>query len=240
MPAEGCVIQKGTPSQAEGFSLPVKRVIIFANGEFKDPDYFRDFIRVDDFVIAADGGLNSLKRLARIPDMLIGDLDSVSESDVVELEKQNVVIKRFPVTKDETDLELALLEAVKMDCGEIILIGALGGRLDQTLANLFLLTLPQLENQKVVVENGDQEVFLIQKNSKIQGREGDTVSLIPFSKEVAGVTTIGLDYPLTNETLFFDRSRGVSNVMSTDVAEVQIKKGQLLCIHTRKSHLEEA
>ena len=69
----------------------------------------KQHLRPDDWLIAADGGLNVMKSIGLLPHLLIGDLDSVSLSDVGELQAAGVEIRQYPVEKDETDLELALL-----------------------------------------------------------------------------------------------------------------------------------
>ena len=143
-------------------------------------------------------------------------------------------VRRFPLDKDETDLELALQEAVATGCSRITITGALGGRLDQTLSNIYLLNLPVLADLDVRIDDGAQEVILIHSAVALQGSPGDTVSLLPLSPIVRGISTSGLKYPLTDESLIFYRSRGISNEMSAENANVQIQSGILLCIHARR------
>ena len=102
-------------------------------------------LQEDDFLVAVDGGLRHLLAINRQPHLLIGDLDSVTPEQLEALSSGGVEIQRFPVEKDETDLELALLETTRRGYKTIILVGALGGRIDQMLANLYLLMLPQLQ-----------------------------------------------------------------------------------------------
>jgi thiamine pyrophosphokinase len=212
-----------------------KRAVLFANGKMPQAALILTHLKPDDFYIAVDGGLRHLRNLYKTPGMLIGDLDSVSSAEVTAAEVQGVEIRRYKVDKDETDLELALLAAVEKGFDEILVIAALGGRLDQTLGNLFLLTLPVLEGVKVTIEDGTEEVFLIRDSAEISGSPGDVVSLIPLQGEVKGVETRDLKYPLKHETLFQEKGRGISNVMLGDLAGVSIESGLLLCIHTRSS-----
>ncbi len=212
----------------------MRRAVIFANGELP-PDFF-DFFRFQtgDFILAVDGGLRHLLACGRTPDLLIGDLDSVDPVEVTRLEMLGVEIKRFPVDKDESDLELALLAAVDRGFETLTLAGILGGRLDHTLTNLNLLMLSELVGRSVVIESGAEEVFLIRQAATIFGTPGNLVSLIPLNTDAKGVTTSGLQYPLKHETLHFERSRGVSNVMLTNEASVSVDSGTLLCVHTRR------
>lgn len=214
-----------------------KRAVLFANGDMPQAALILPYFRPDDFYIAVDGGLRYLRNLYKTPGLLIGDLDSISAADVEGALAQGVEVKRFPVDKDETDLELALLSAVEKGFEEMLIIAALGGRLDQTLGNLALLTLPFLAGAKVTIEDGTEEIFLIRDRVEINGNPGDIVSLIPLQGEVKGVETRDLKYPLNRETLYAEKSRGISNVMLTDQAGVSIESGLLLCIHTRVSKL---
>ena len=206
--------------------------ILFVNGEIGNFSPVQKLMTENTCAIAVDGGLRHLFALKITPDLLIGDLDSVSAEQVDLLTRQGVEILRFPVEKDETDLELALLETTRRGYREIYLAGALGGRIDQTLANLFLLLLPELVGSKVVVIGDDQELFMIRDQAQISGQPGDIVSLIPLDGQVDGVTTRGLDYPLSKAKLYREHSRGISNVMNSTMASVKLSQGNLLCVHS--------
>ena len=148
--------------------------------------------------------------------------------------QQGCEIRKFPVEKDETDLELALLAAAEAGFERITILAALGGRLDQTLSNIYLLNLPQLTELDVRIDDGKEEVLLVRSSVEISGSTGDTVSLLPLSPIVYGITTTGLKYPLNDENLVFSRSRGISNLMLGVTARVEIQSGILLCIHSRQ------
>lgn len=190
-------------------------------------------LRQDDTLIAADGGANHLKRLGLTPAILIGDLDSANPEDISALEAAGVSVLRYPVDKDETDLELAMEFAIRQGYRQICIVGALGGRFDQTLGNLFLLSAQALSGLDVRLEDGREEVFLVRSYHEIVGKPGDTVSLLPLGTPVTGIVTTHLRYPLNHETLYPDRTRGISNVMLAESAAVAIENGLLICIHTR-------
>jgi thiamine pyrophosphokinase len=208
--------------------------IIFANGEISDPESLASLLKWGEFLISADGGLNHLRNLGLMPNLVIGDLDSVSSDEVKWLEQNQIEIIKYPKKKDQSDMELALLEAVKRGGDPVVVIGALGGRIDQILANIFLLLMPELMNVDVRLDDGHDELFLIQDRAEVRGKKGDIVSLMPMLSPAKGIKTMGLKYSLNNETLLPEHSRGVSNVMETEKAEISLKSGLLLCIHTRK------
>ena len=210
-----------------------KRAVLFANGVMPQAALILPCLRPDDFFIAVDGGLRHLRNLYKTPDLLIGDLDSATTAEVEGASMQGIEVRRYKSDKDETDLELALLAAIEKGFDEILIIAALGDRLDHTLGNLNLLTHPLLAGAKVTIEDGVEEIFIIRDSAEINGNPGDVVSLIAMQGEVIGVETRDLQYPLRHETLYQEKGRGISNVMLGDRAGVSIKSGLLLCIHTR-------
>jgi thiamine pyrophosphokinase len=218
--------------------MPAERALIFVNGEQIHLPVVKALIRPGDFRIAADGGLRFLRALGLRPDLLIGDLDSVDPQELEQLRQAgDVRIEQYPTHKDETDLELAVLAAVREGCRSILLLGALGGRLDMTLANIFLLALPELSGIDARLEDGLEEVFLIEPGENdraINGQAGDRVSLLPWGDPATGIHTGGLYYPLRGETLYPERTRGISNVMVGQQAHVSLETGRLICIHTRQ------
>ena len=212
------------------------RTVIFANGDLRDPDEARELLRPEDRIIAVDGGTGHALAAGVVPHVIIGDLDSLSAADGARAEAAGALTIAYPARKDETDLELALRHAVDTGATSVIVLAALGGRLDQTVANLLLLALPELRGMDVRIVGGGQTAFLIQEGESdvtISGRPGDTVSLIPLGGDAVGVTAEGLEWTLCDETLPFGPARGVSNVLVANQAQVRVRRGKLLCVVTR-------
>ncbi len=113
------------------------------------------------------------------------------------------------------------------------MIGALGGRLDQTLGNISLISDSRFAALDVRLDDGVEEVFFCRDKAKVEGRRGDIVSLIPWNGTVKGINTNGLRWLLNHETLYPEKTRGISNEMLSAVAEVSIEAGLLLIIHRR-------
>jgi len=227
------------PSPVEGSFMSEQTILIFANGSLHHQAWIRRLATQADMIIAADGGLAHIQALDLKPDLLIGDLDSVTPGQVRWAEQQAAEVRRFPQDKNETDLELALVAAAAANPRHIIVTAALGGRLDQTLANIFLLNLPQLAKIDARIEDGRQEVLIVRQWIELLGELGDTVSLLPLSPLVKGITTNGLEYPLNNENLAFNHTRGISNRMTGTTARIEIQSGTLICIHERTGYRDE-
>jgi len=210
-----------------------KRALIFINGDLPNPSAAHKIIRDDDFIIAADGGTRHALNLGLLPSVVIGDLDSLDSANRRVLEENDVEIIQYPQDKDETDLELALAYAVDAGYDQIRLVAALGGRLDQTLGNLSLLTDESLAGLDVRLDDGLEEVFFARKQAQILGSIGEVISLIPWGGDVKIARTKGLHWSLQNEMLYAHKTRGISNEMIAEEAQIQIKSGLLLIIHTR-------
>lgn len=212
----------------------MQRITIFANGELPDLEKARRLLRSDDYIICADGGTRHSLALGLTPNLVIGDMDSIETDQWRGLEKAGVSIELFPGDKNETDLELAIHRALELEPKEIIILGALGGRLDQTLGNIALLNVSLHASRSIRIDDGVEEIFFCRDHAQIHGKSEDIVSLIPWGSPVYGVQTENLKWPLQKETLHPDRTRGISNEMTGEVAMIKISSGLLLVVHTRK------
>ena len=218
--------------------MPNKRALLFANGQPPEVSWLKSFVTREDLLIAVDGGLIYLQSLGIPPHLLIGALDSVTTAQMEWAKTNGSQIELYPAAKDENDLELALLAAKKLGGRELVIIAGLGGRLDQTLANLSLLRMEEFRDCTTRFEDGREEVFLIRSEAKLSGQPGDIVSLLPLWGQATGIVTENLAYPLLQETLYPEHTRGISNVMNGPVARVSLASGELLCIHAH--HLNSA
>ncbi len=222
-------------SGEDGFVLPqLKRIVIFANGELPDLEKARVLLRADDAILCADGGTHHALALGLQPNLVVGDMDSLSKDAWKKLEQANVQIELHPRDKDETDLELAIRRAIEMNPDSILIVGALGGRVDQTLGNIALLSDARLASLDCRFDDGAEEIFFCRARSLVEGRSGDIVSLIPWSGAVHGIHTEGLKWSLRGETLHPEKTRGISNEMIDRTASISIESGLLLVVHQHK------
>ncbi len=209
------------------------RAIIFANGDAPDRDVVRRWADHADLIIAADGGTRNALSVDVMPHIVIGDLDSLLETDRAQLDRSGVRFIVYPTHKDYTDLELALRHALKQGAAEIIIFSALGGRWDQSLANLMLLTLPELAQVSTCIVDHHLSISVIRNRAEIAGRVGDTLSLLALNGDAQGVTIEGCEYLLRDATLPFGATLGISNVLAQPIATITVKRGVILALHTR-------
>ena len=211
----------------------VKCVWVLASAPVGDPHISLRWAPLADRVVAADGGMFLASRLGITPDVVVGDLDSYDPALLEDLLASGVEVRQYQHhLKMETDTELAMLVALEWQPETIVLMGAIGGRLDHSLANVLLLTHPQLAPMDVRIIDGNQQVSLAKPGrwNDVTGNPGDTVTLLPVGKEAQGVCTDGLHWPLNGETLLPGRGRGVSNLIDQPGARVWVDAGQLLII----------
>jgi thiamine pyrophosphokinase len=210
------------------------RTIIFANGDRPDPDEVSHWTAQAELIIAADGGARNALSAGVTPHVVIGDLDSLLDTDRAQLERSGAQLIVYPARKDYTDLELALRYARTRQATEIVIFSALGGRWDQSLANLMLLTLPELAEVPTRIVDHALAVQVIRDRAEITGRVGDTLSLIALKGDAHGVTIEGCEYPLNDAALPFGATLGISNVFARPTACITVKQGQILALHAQR------
>jgi thiamine pyrophosphokinase len=206
------------------------RAVIFANGVLKGHQSVVELLQPDDLIIAADGGAKHCEKLDIKPKVLIGDLDSISKQGLAHWRKAGTEIIQHDPDKDETDLELALLYAKENSVQEVLILGGLGGRWDQTFANLLLPAYEKMSGLSITFWVRGVWLYLVDGEKIILGCSGQTISLIPIGGDVEGVSTQGLKWSLDGETLYLGATRGVSNVIVADQAVVSVRQGLLLCV----------
>jgi thiamine pyrophosphokinase len=209
--------------------------IVLVNGLIDEVEVMRARLSAcpDALVVAADAGARHAERLGLRLDTVVGDLDSLGADELARLRAVGVAVEQAPAHKDETDFELALLAAARGGAARIVVVGALGGRLDMTLANLQLIAHPALAALRVELWHARQTAWIIRPpGDVVGGQPGDTLSLIPLGGAAVGVTTHRLAYPLNDETLPIGPARGVSNVFEAASARVDLRAGLLLAVHT--------
>lgn len=213
------------------------RVLIVGSAPIAPADLQR-LGRKADVLICADGGGDAALQAGLSPDLVLGDMDSLSPEGRARLQAAGIQLVEHPVEKDQTDIELALDHALALHPGSITITGALGGgRLDHTLGNVLLLSLPALREIDTRIVAGESEARAVWTEATIRGQPGDYVSLLPLTDRVEGIRTTGLRYPLHDEALIRGFTRGVSNELVGERATVQVAAGCLLVTLIRRAGL---
>lgn len=212
--------------------LNKKRILIFTGGNL-GPAGFEE-IQEKDILVGVDRGALHLVRKQVYPHICLGDFDSVTEDEGLEIEKH---CKQFlscdPVMKDLTDTEMAFNWALEQQPKEIWVMGGIGSRFDHSLANVHLLRKGLQAGVSCCIRDEHNEVRLIDHHMTVTKGIYSHVSLLPLSMEVTGINLRGFQYPLEDATISIGDTIGISNVMMSDVGEIEIKTGYLLVIMSR-------
>jgi len=208
------------------------KIAVLANGAW-NLEWGTQVLKDVDYLICADGGANQAILSGHIPNLLIGDLDSITPESLKQCEDVGCVIERFPCEKDETDLELALIRAEEqarlVSERDIWLYGATGKRIDHFMGNIGLMLAYARKGYRIRLLDPDHEIWILQSRECIRGSIGQELSLIALS-EKAVVTTEGLYYPLQQGVLWQDSPRGMSNVFLGEEAVIEVHSGWVLVV----------
>jgi thiamine pyrophosphokinase len=209
-----------------------KKIIIISGGRFGDPIFFKKKIaEIGAFlIIVCDGGVRHLQKLGIKPDVIIGDMDSIEPAQLKSYSAQDVKIIKYSANKDFTDTELALDYALNLKPTAIYIWGALGGRLDHTLANVFLLRKGQKAGIRTYLIDEYCEAFIVNREAAFVDAKGVTVSLFAFSPKVEGLSLSGFVYPLKDAILTMGELPGISNIINKAHAKISVRVGNLLVI----------
>lgn len=209
--------------------------VLLANGPLELSPKVRDMVSSAERLIGVDGGSRHLESLGVLPDLAVGDMDSIPQHLLAHYKGEGVEMHLHPPKKDATDLELALELTLERGASRICILGATGGRLDHTLGNLFLLARCLPSGIPACVMDQDQCIHLTDQTLTLTGTIGDTLSLLPATPQVSGVSLTGLEYPLSEATLTFGTSWGMSNVFVETQATVTLRSGRLFVFHLYRS-----
>lgn len=210
-------------------------VYIFCGGEFySDCDF--PYPKCD-YAIAADSGMYVALQMGIVPDLFIGDFDSFDKrrlSDCSTKLVESIKTVQFPVKKDLTDSMIAVDIAVEKGADKIVIYGALGGRLDHTLSNVFLLRSLKHKGIEAVVDNGKNAVRYIEDESITLPRRYKYISLLAYGSKAVGVDIQGVEYPLENAELDADFPYAVSNGIIGENCYIGVKSGGILVVESNE------
>ena len=199
----------------------MKRCFIFAAGTFFG---LRERPRQGDFVIAADAGYRVCRRVGIMPDLLLGDFDSMEQPE------DFLNVHRSPVEKDDTDTMLAVKTALEEGCDTIYIYGGTGGkRLDHTLANLQTLWYARRQGAHAYLYDDDFIRTVVENESITIEKtvEWGLFSAFCLGDKAEGIDEIGFQYSLKDAVLTADFPLGVSNHIIEPTATLTVRNGAL-------------
>lgn len=213
-----------------------ERAFIFTGGKDFCPEKMTDLPTERDIIIAADSGCSLIERFGKThykisPDLILGDMDSYKGESIESL-FPNAKFVSFPPEKDDTDTALAVSVALEMGCKKIVIAGGLGGRLDHTLANVYLLEYIKGEGADAIITDGKNRAYLAKEENIIDGCR-KYLSLIPLDECIHGVfMDESFKYPFEADILYRKRFVTVSNEIKYEKATLKLKSGSALIVES--------
>lgn len=213
-----------------------EKILLITGGNIEEA-FLEDLLMNEKYslIIAADRGLLTADKLNIKPDYIIGDFDSVPPYLLSEYKTKDIPIETFPRMKDKTDTHIAFEMALKRNPSSIDLVGAIGSRMDHTIANIDLLLSALNQGVSARILDGYNNIYL-KNNSFIidkKNQHGDFISLLPFSYQVKGLRLYGFKYPLNGITLTHGSSLGISNELEAEEGRVEFEEGILAVFETK-------
>jgi thiamine pyrophosphokinase len=199
------------------------RAVIISGGAVSDYEYIKSQIKEGDTIICADSGYNHAVKMGIVPNLVIGDFDSVGAVP------KDIACVRFPSRKNLTDTEIAIEYARDKGFCEFLILAATGIRADHSLTNILLLKGISERGERAVLIDEHNKITATNSHLLIHEAKGSIVSLVPLT-DCKGVSTKNLEYPLCNADMYVGKGLGVSNIMTADNAEVTVNTGVLLVI----------
>lgn len=208
------------------------RAVIFLNGAPDTPELLRRVAGGADLVIAADAGARRAVDAGIVPDLVVGDMDSLGKKGVREMDRRGVLLERHAVRKDKMDGHLAVIAAGERGATELNLLCASGGKFSAFFAVPHLLLAAERMGIRAAAISGWGRMFVVENGSRmLAGAPGDGVSIFPFTGPADGVTLEGFDYPLEDARLEIGDTLGFHNELTDETGRMSVGEGALLVIH---------
>lgn len=209
------------------------KVMIVSGGNPPSKELVMKYINKVNFVIAADKGGEYLLKFHIIPDLLIGDFDSMSKEVLDKLEEKVKEVKKFPPEKDYTDTEIAIMEAVKRGGEKIYLLGGTGTRIDHTLGNIGLLLSYKKKGIDLLLLDNNNKVYLAKNKMQIKGKQGENISFHALSDNVKNFRILGAKYNILQgrDISLLDPVAICNEFLDTPI-NIEYDEGEILILHS--------
>ncbi|MDO5038164.1 thiamine diphosphokinase [Clostridium sp.] len=210
------------------------RAIIVTGGNEPSYELLNSYIKESDIIIGVDKGCNILKKYEIIPNMILGDFDSIDKAAIQYFKNRNVLIEKFNPEKDYTDTHLAYNKAKDIfNVDEMIMFGATGTRLDHTLGNIGLMINALNDNIKLEIVDENNKIFAVNKSTVIKREEGKVISFHALCDEVKNFNITGGKYKLKNYNMKTLEPRAICNEFLEGDIEISFDSGIVLVLYSK-------
>ena len=204
------------------------KALIVANGTINNINILKTLKEEYDFILAADGGTNHCVRAGILPDLIMGDLDSISVETLKISEAKNIPIEKFPVKKDSTDTELSIDYLIDKGYKDISLVGVIGSRMDHSLGNILLLTKLNDEKIKGKIIDENNIIYLIDDRLTLEKSVDSYVSILHITNSGINISLKGFEYELQHTDVKFASTFCISNKIIEEEGMITLHRGKAL------------
>lgn len=206
--------------------------LIVSSGKIENLSVLETLVSENNFIVCADGGLDHLRRIGLLPNLVLGDFDSISKEGLNFIKDNSIELLKFPKMKDKTDTELAIIYLMENGYKDITITGVTGSRMDHTIANVFLLK--KLRKQGIIAKIVDDNntIYFEDRILKLKKIDG-YISIIPLNKEGASISLEGFLYQLDKKHIPFASTIGISNEIIEELGIIRIHSGEVLIFKSR-------
>lgn len=200
--------------------------VLFIGGDAPSRQDAEPLLDTADLVVGADSGIDTALGMNVTPQLLVGDMDSIADSAVLNgFPPERVRV--YPQEKDETDTEIGVRLLREAGCGEVTIIGGGGGRADHFIGILSLFSRPSPPDRWLT---GREQLRLVRRTLTIRGLRGRVLSVFPVGPQITLAASEGLRWPL-DDLVWSVGDVGISNVVDADVLRIRVKSGAALVVH---------
>lgn len=207
--------------------------VLVAGGELENKELFKKYIEKADFSVAVDSGAKVFFENKILPNLLVGDLDSIDKESLKYFKENNIKIDKYPCEKDLTDLEIGLNSLINNGCDKLYALGTIGSRIDHSVANIMILKKMYDLGYNCYMINDKNRVQYIEANKEVSiKKDYENISIIPLSEKGINVTLIGFYYTITDYEMELGSTTGISNYLVKDFGTIKLNRGRALIIES--------
>lgn len=204
------------------------KALVISSGTINNYSILKSIVKESDFIVCADGGMDHLMKINRLPDLLLGDLDSISNDALDYVNENNIKIQKYSSIKDSTDTELAIEYLIEKGIRDITLIGVTGTRQDHTIANILLLSRLHDKDIKGKIVDDNNIIYLIDDYLELEYQKETYISILPITEDGIEVSLTGFYYNLNDQIIEFGSTIGISNKIVDGHGVIKIHKGKAI------------
>ena len=200
------------------------RSIIFLNGDYSKQSL--EQFENDDLIIAVDGGTKYLLSNGVIPDIFVGDADSIDNDVLKKLEVSGCELFVYPEDKDKIDAQLAIEKAIELGANEIVIRGWQGERIDMILALIYLMC--KYPDIIINAKDDNLQMGVVHSQVELDSISGEKWSILPICGDAKNVTLQGFKYVLKETDMPCQEPFGVSNIATAGKVRIEVREGMVV------------